>query len=212
MPGGNLYCQAQFLSTMQGQQFASTFAFKFDPTAPLAPDIDAHRMADEIDTWLGALYALMVTVDGTLDTIKVTTIPAAYTDVRDVYEKNVARAGGRDNSGDQLPDGMVAWNKASTSVALRGAHGGWFSLPAVRRLNLTSAGVFDTGTTFWTSQTNFNNALTAGFDYGPLGADGHASYVIYSRTRHKRAESSYLWDVSGISRSSRPHWLRSRDS
>jgi len=126
--------------------------------------------------------------------------------------KNVNRAGARDNSGDQLPDGMVAWNKTATDAAVRSGHGGWFSLPAVRRLNLTTGGVWDTGTTFWTTQTAFNNALLAGHDYGTGDLGGHLSYVIYSATRFRRGDSNYYFDATSISRSQRVHWLRSRDA
>src|SRR5690349_4109656 len=196
---------------MQGQTMVTTVAIKDDPDALNPNPLGAGGLATEIDTWLGALYALMVTVDGELETIKVTEIPSDPHAVPTAAEKSVARAGGRDNSGDQLPDGVVAWNKVSTDAAIRSGHGGWFSLPAVRRLNLATTGLFDTGTTFWTSQTNFNNALLAGHDYGPLGADGHLSMVLYSYTRHRRGDDDYLFDVTGISRAARVHWLRSRD-
>ena len=205
------YWRVQFIANMQGQAMVTTIAVKDDPTAPLGPNLSATEVADEVDTWLGALYALMVTIDGSLESIKVTEIPEEFSAIRSAAEKSVARAGGRDNSGDQLPDGVVAWNKVSTAAAIRSGHGGWFSLPAVRRLNLATTGLFDTGTTFWTSQTNFNNALLAGHDYGPLGADGHLSMVLYSETRHRRGDDTFLFDVTSISRNARVHWLRSRD-
>lgn len=210
--GDTRWYRTQFIASMQGQTMVTTIAVKADPVSPTDPTRSAEDVANDVDDWLGALYALMVTVDGELETIKCTEIMPTFGDIPSAFELAVNRAGGRDNSGDQLPDGMVAWNKSATSAAIRSGHGGWFSLPAVRRLNLASTGLFDTGTTFWTSQTNFNNALLAGHDWGPLGADGHESYVIYSETRHRRADPTYLFDVTGISRSPRPHWLRSRDA
>lgn len=211
--GDTNYYRVQFISRMQGQAFVTTIAVKADPTAPAGAERTAEQVAHDVDDWLGALYAAMVTVDGELETIKVTSIVGDLdTDTPTAFELGVARAGARDNSGDQLPDAVVAWNRVRTAAAIRSGHGGWFSLPAVRRLNLASTGLFDTGTVFWTSQTAFNNALLAGHDWGPLGADGHESFVLYSHTRHKRHEPNYLFDVTSISRAARVHWLRSRDA
>lgn len=210
--GDTNYYRVQFIARMQGQGMVTTIAVKADPTAPAGDERTAHQVADDVDDWLGALYAAMVTVDGELETIKVTSIVANLaTDIPSAFEKQVNRAGARDNSGDQLPDAVTAWNRVKTTAAIRSGHGGWFSLPAVRRLNLTSDGIFNTGTTFWSTQDAFNAALLAGHDWGPLGADGHESYVLYSHTRHKRGDADYLFDVASITRNTRVHWLRSRD-
>ena len=200
-----------FESTMQGQQMVTTIAVLDAPTPVTGGGLSAGGVADNIDDWLGAKYASMVTVDGTLENIVVTELAVAPGGVPDSHVKSVNRAGARDNSGDQLPDGMVAWNSSKTGAAVRGAHGGWFSLPAVRRLNLTSDGIFDTGTTFWTTQDTFNSALLAGHDYGEDPTGGHLSYIIYSRSRFARSEANYYFDVTAITRSRRVHWLRSRD-
>lgn len=201
-----------FESVEQGQAMVTTLAVLDEPTPVTGGGLSAGGVADNVDDWLGALYAAMVTIDGTLENIVVTELAVAVGGVPDTAVKAVNRAGARDNSGDQLPDGMVAWNSAKTGAAVRGAHGGWFSMPGVRRLNLTSGGVWDTGTTFWSTQSAFNAALLAGHDYGTSPTGGHLSYIIYSRARFARAEPNYYFDVTAITRSPRVHWLRSRDA
>jgi hypothetical protein len=106
---------------------------------------------------------------------------------------------------------MVSWHPAHTGVASRSARGGWFGLPAVRRLNLTSAGVWDTGTTYFTSAAAFSTALLDGDDFGPVGLSGHYSYVIWSRTLSKRGVSPHAFDVISIGAPTDVHWLRSRN-
>ena len=209
---GTQYFRIAFEAHMQGQTEVTTIAIKADPTTPLDPVPDAADIASDVDDWLGALYANMVTIDGALDNIAVTELRAGETGGGQKYVKSVNRAGARDNSGDQLPDGMVYWRPAHTGVASRSARGGWYGLSAVRRLNMTSAGVWDTGTTYFTSGNAFSAALLAGADFGPLGLNGHYSYVIWSRTLSKRGVSPHSFDVISIGAPTDVHWLRSRNA
>ena len=207
---GTQYFRVAFECHMQGQQCVTTIAVKADPTTPLDPVPDAPDFATDMDNWLGALYANMVTIDGALDNISVTELRAGELPGGQQYVKSVNRAGARDNSGDQLPEAMVSWHPAHTGVASRSARGGWYGLPATRRLNLDSSGVFDLGTTYGTSAAAFSAALLDGDDFGPVGLSGHYSYVIWSRTLSKRGVSPHAFDVVSIGAPTTPHWLRSR--
>jgi hypothetical protein len=209
---GTQYFRVAFEAHMQGQNEVTTIAVKADPTTPLDDVPDAPDVATDMDNWLGALYANMVTIDGALDSITVTELRAGETPGGQKYTKSVNRAGARDNSGDQLPDGMVSWHPAHTGVASRSARGGWYGLSAVRRLNLASTGVWDLGTTYGTSAAAFSAALLAGDDFGPIGLAGHYSYVIWSRTLSKRGVSPHAFDVLSIGAPTDVHWLRSRNA
>jgi hypothetical protein len=108
---------------------------------------------------------------------------------------------------------ICAWAKTKTNAAVRGGHGGFFGTPAVDEAAFGGThGQIATGNAYYLAVRAFADALLAGHDMGVLGADGHLSYVIYSRTRRFRGDDQYYFDGQSVTIDLRPHFLRSRKS
>lgn len=189
-----------------GTLVVNTLHLKDDPV--LGPDArSASQMCDEVDTWLNLKWRNCAFSDVTLTDIKATE-EVNPPDVPAQHVKSINLAGTLGTADGKGSRAACVWSKSSTGVPVRGAHGGWHAPPWNHSAAVDSSGLWNTSFGGWAEVGNFNTALLAGHDYGTIL--GHISYVIASRTRHRRGDPTWYFDVSGMTRARQMHFLRSR--
>lgn len=179
--------------------------------SPPLSTISIGQAKDGIHEWLTNAYAECASDDLLINTLTVRDTRASGDP--DPGEQSVRDISGSGNASGTptLPRAMCIHASFRTSVPLRSARGGMF-LPPIQEVNqlLTPAdGVWDEAEERWTKALALMARLDAGHDFGLLGADGHASHIVFSQ-RRLNAGLSYYWDVSARVLDPRPHWLRSR--
>lgn len=111
------------------------------------------------------------------------------------------------------PFAICPWVKFTTGIGSRSARGGTHLAPAIPSYVLTSGGLFDTTTSWWSACVSL-----AGYQLDVLDAvfpstfgAGDLKPVIYSRTRRGRGETPFTFALTGATPSPVPRFLRRRD-
>jgi hypothetical protein len=189
-----------------GTQCVTTLHYQTD-LAPLGDEPDPNDVASGVWTLLGTAYKNVCRTDVTIDTVVCAeeTLPPAI-GVSGAHTVNTAGlwAPGTANS----PHGLVPVLNLHTGTRSRSARG-WTHLPG----NLSNTTyLIDT----WTATVKgYYDALAAllddTFTLGTVPATT-VRPVVYSRTRHKRAETPYTFNVTSGTTNPKVKWLRSRMS
>lgn len=185
-----------------GTLFINTIGVKMDPSS--GDGLSSSDLAAECWTWFGTEWRAATPTRLTLDSITVRKMPEPTTD-EGVHAIGVA--------GQETEDANIAkeicvtlsWKTDHPGRSGRGhiafpvaGHGGLF---------LSGGNSFDlTQHQFATSIPALLAKLDAGHDWGPAGADGHLSHVVWSR------KNAAYYDVKARLIRSAPRWLERRQT
>jgi len=127
----------------------------------------------------------------------------------EVAEESVALSGSIASSGsDILPGALAVWLKFTTNVALRSARGGTHTQGSALPGDLSTGGLWQTGTTFWTAQNTLAASILDKID-NVFDTTGDINPGVYSQTRRDRGQS-HFWELTGVEPQQQIRWLRSR--
>lgn len=111
---------------------------------------------------------------------------------------------------DVLPGAMCVWHRFRTGSASRSSRGGTHAPGTTAATDLDTGGQWQSGTTHWTAQLALAASILAPvIDFGTFGSD--LLPVVYSRTRRSRSLTPYTFQLTSVTPSVRPRWLRRRD-
>lgn len=108
---------------------------------------------------------------------------------------------------DVLPAACVPLINIHTQTHSRSARGWQFLGSTMNAAELSTAGVWET--TFLANLQLYADRLAANVGIGDINITT-AKPVIYSRTRHQRGQTPYVFSVSNAKANPAPTWLRSR--
>jgi hypothetical protein len=212
VPSSTRIWRVAFNSHTEDVACATVVNIKATP-ADLVTTPSAETVADNIVDWLASPYRAMLSTRDRLDSIVVREELGPGTAIPETAERVDTWPGTRFGATYNMDLQICAWAKTKTNAAVRGGHGGFFGTPAVDEAAFGGThGQIATGNAYYLAVRAFADALLAGHDMGVLGADGHLSYVIYSRTRRFRGDDQYYFDGQSVTIDLRPHFLRSRKS
>lgn len=130
-------------------------------------------------------------------------------DVPSIAQEPLNLLGANVASGDATPDGLCPFIFFKTDAATRSGRGGTHILGPFNANILDSVGRWDTAAGWWSSAS----ALAAKFSDNmedTFSTTGDVNWVIYSRTRRKRAQSPFVFGVTASGVRIQPRWLRRR--
>lgn len=192
-----------------GLKTATTFCVHDNGGVGGTDPAGAGDLADEVDSWLGLKFANCVGSRGIVDVLRVFRIPATFGDDSVGLDKPLARAGGQTSADGQLPREVNLLLALKTETTSRRYQGRVHLPPTYNSDHLTSSGLWDHATGYYTSVNTLKGALLAGHDFD---TDNHLSLRVYSRTAHRLDIGDKTKDVETIVIRDEPYWLRSRQS
>jgi hypothetical protein len=160
-----------------GTLYENTIGVKMDPTS--GDGLSAGDLADAVYSWVGSEYNACLSGLLTLDTLTVRKMPFPVTE-EGVHAINTTGGGANDDNWPREIALICAWKTDHPGRSGRGH----IALPAPRKASTLYAGNSVwvlTNAYFTTTVQAFYDALDAGADWGPGGADGHISHIVYSR-------------------------------
>ena len=119
---------------------------------------------------------------------------------------HVGLRGTMSGSGDSLPAGVCPLLNVHTNVRSRSARG-WTHMPYLQWAD--RAGISSWDTTAINALQAFADVMNDSIDLGAINPS-QAVPVVYSRTRHERAQDPWTFDVTTVSVNHAPKYLRSR--
>lgn len=184
-----------------GTLYINTLGVKMDPAS--GDGLNASDLASAVNDWIGSSYRDLLRSSLTFDTITVRKQPEPTTD-EGVHA--IALAGTATDS-TVLPKELavtLAWKTDHPGRSGRGH----IALPCPWLNGIISDGnsYLMTSTYFTTKVAAFFSALDGGHGWGPGGADGHISHVVYSR------KDATGYDVKTRLARSAPRWQERRQT
>lgn len=194
-----------------GVKGVNTFHVAAHTSGVLATDVDPGNVRDVLSAALDTKYRACLAPSWTVDAFVVSEVlTPGSTDVPASASETINLAGTMAMSGDSTPIPLSFLVTFYTDAAVRSGHGRMFLPGPYTAANLTSGGTWDPATQPWTLVKTFMDELLTTHAGGGLLAGFNLDLVVYSRTRHAAALSSYWFTVESYARRAAPHWLRSR--
>jgi hypothetical protein len=184
-----------------GTLYINTIGVKMDPAS--GDGLSATDLASACNDWFGTTYKNALPARLTFDSITVRKMPEPTTE-EGVFA--VGAAGGTSESA-TFPKELVvvcAWKTDQPGRSGRGHIE--FPTPHITGIFSSPESYLTTAVWFTTTLKAFFDALDAGHDWGPGGADGHLSHVVYSR------KNAAYYDVKARLARSAPRWLERRQT
>lgn len=199
--------------TARGQKMVTGFHVRISD-ASLLTDVGMGALLDAVDTALTTPFRAMLMTSDQLNEWSAKREPDP-TDSADIPEgrskiKNVA--GTSSISGNLAPPELCLVCSFKTGVLSRSARGHCF-LPPVFAATHVIGDTVDSASASYTTAQAFRDALDtirAGNGFHVTTPAFDAPLVVYSKTRRRRSEDPWLFDVTSESVRNRTHWLRSR--
>lgn len=204
--------KATFNAVEAGQVTATGFHYQWDGEAG-SEEPSAKRVAEAIDAKLRSAYRAMVRDDGTVEFLRTLEELDPDSDaVPETYELQINQAGTlfSGTAGEQ-PYEMVALIHRKSGAAVKGAQS-WCFTPSPRGGASISGGTWNTGSVPFSKWSDFAALLEDDIDIDDLLPVIHGTLhpVAYAKTRRRRGEEPYTFNITSCNVDARPRWLRSR--
>ena len=160
-----------------GALFENTIGVKMDPTS--GDGLSPNDLASAVNDWVGSEYNAILSGLLTFDLITVRKMPYPIT-AEGVKAVGTTGAGANDDNWPREIALILSWKTDHPGRSGRGH----IAVGAPRKASTLYAGnsLWNLSSTYFTITVKaFTDALDDGFDWGPGGADGHLSHVVYSR-------------------------------
>lgn len=168
---------------------------------------DPDDVASGLWTLLGTQFRAITPTDATVDEVIA---------VEEVLKPAVATGGAHavnaagtwTPTGGQQSFGVAPVINRHTATRSRSARG-WFFGPSPGYATLSGATGWQQSGTYWTNLAALAAKLDDSYDLGTIDIT-HVHPVVYSRTRHERGQTPYVFRVTSGSVNPQVRWLKSR--
>lgn len=201
--------------TARGQRDVSGFHVRISESAPLS-DVGMAALLDAVDTALTTTFrAMLMTTDQLVEwAVKREPDPTNPSDLAEGISKTKNLAGTSSISGDLLPPECCLVLSFKTQTLSRSSRGHMFLPPAFASTHVQGEQFSSSSATYTTAQA-FRDALDTirgGGGFNITTPAFTAPLIVYSKTRRRRGEDPWVFDVTSTAVRNRVHWLRSRAS
>lgn len=173
----------------------------------------ASDVADHVWTAWGPHYLGLLSPDFTVQSLDVAEEVrswAPFNEIGDAGSHTVNQAGQLRSGGRELPRELTGKIKVHTNAATRSGHG-WRLLPGSAYEVDLAAENWATANDYYIQLSAFATVLAADVSWGTLPTHT-LEPIIYSRTRRKRDDANYYFDVTACAAVPRVGWLRRRST